>query len=164
MSQSTDLFAAFDELRVEPAVLVEDPASLDQFDARDFPIAADDSFWAEARVEPDAFLFRLFDFLARAGDFVEALQAIHVDFRHALADGFPRHVQSEAHFVGRLRLARGQLLQRRRGLMQRLTQFRLAHPRKFLRLADDRARHVESDVAAADDDHLAAERHADSPG
>jgi hypothetical protein len=51
---------------------------------------------------------------------------------------------------------RRQLLQGRGGLMQRLAQFRLAHPGKFLRLADDRARHVEGDIAAADDDDLAA--------
>ena len=111
-------------------------------------------------MEPDAFLFRLLDFLARGGNLVEALQAIHVDFGHALADGFPRHVQGEAHLVGRFRFARGQLFQRGRGLMQRLAQFRLAHPRKLFRLADDRARHVESDVAAADDDDFAAEGHA----
>ena len=46
--------------------------------------------------------------------------------------------------------------------MQRHAQFRLAHPRKLLRLADDRARHVEGDVAAADDDDFAAERHAET--
>ena len=154
------LLAAFDELRIEPAVLVEDAAAPDQFDAGDLAVLPEDAFRAEARVEPDAFLFRLLDLLARGRDFVEVLQAIHVDLGHALADGFARHVQGEAHLVGRFRLARGQLLQRRRGLVQRHAQFRLAHPRKLFRLAHDRARRVEGDVAAADDDDFAPERHA----
>ena len=44
--------------------------------------------------------------------------------------------------------------------MQRRAQFRLAHARKLFRLAHDRTRHVEGDIAAADDDDFAAERHA----
>src|ERR1035437_1607424 len=156
------LFTAFNELRAEPAVLVEHAAGLDQFDTGNFAIAAENTFGPETRVEPDAFLFRLFDFLVRARDFVEALQAIHVDFRHALADSFPGDIQRQAHFVRRFRFARSQLLQGRRGLVQRPTQFRLAHPRKLFRLADHRARHVESNVAAADDDDFAAERDAET--
>ena len=46
--------------------------------------------------------------------------------------------------------------------MQRPTQFGLTHPRKLFRLADDRPGHVESDVAASDDDDFAAERDAET--
>src|SRR5208337_5336015 len=115
------LFAALDELRIEPPVFVENAAGLDQLNAGDLAVAALDPLRAEARVEPDAFLFCLLDLLACGRDLVKVFQTIHVDLWHPLADGFTRHVQREAHLVGRFRLARGQLLQSRRGPAQRLT-------------------------------------------
>ena len=113
---------------------------------------------AEARVEPDAFPFRFLNLLASCRDFIEVLQAVHVDLGHALADGLARHIQGQAHFIGRFRLARRQRFQRRRRLVQRHAQFRLTHPRKLLDLAHHRTSGVEGDVAAANDDDLAAER------
>src|SRR6266566_4328337 len=44
--------------------------------------------------------------------------------------------------------------------MQGLAQFRLAHSRKHFRLADNRTRHIEGDITAADDNDFAAECHA----
>ena len=61
------LLAAFNKLRVEPAVLIEYTAAADQFDAGNLAILPDNALWAEARVEPDAFLFRLLDLLAGSG-------------------------------------------------------------------------------------------------
>src|SRR5450631_891588 len=90
------LLAPFDELRVEAPVLVEYPAALNQLDAGNFAIAAENAFGAEPRVEPNPFFFRFFDLLARRRNFVEVLQTIHVDFRHTLANGFARHVQGES--------------------------------------------------------------------
>ena len=160
VSQSTVSSLPVDELRIEAAVLVKYAAGLDQLDAGDLAIAPENAFRTEAGVQSDAFVFRLFDFLTRRRDFVEVFQAIHVDFRHAFADGFARHIEREAHFVGRFGLAGGQLFQRGSGLMQGHAQFRLAHAGELLGLAHHRARDVEGDVAAADDHDLAAERDA----
>src|SRR6516164_4826540 len=128
------LFAALDELRIKPPVLVEYPAGLDQFDARHFTTDVKDAFRAKARVEPDAFLFRFLDLLTGRRDLVKVFQTIHVDLGDTLADGFTRDIQRKAHLVGGFDLTRGQLLDRRRGLAQSLTQFSLAHPRKHFRL------------------------------
>ena len=51
-------------------------------------------------------LLGLLDFLPGGRDFVEVLQAIHVDLRHAFADRLAGHVQRQPHFVRRLGVLR----------------------------------------------------------
>jgi len=85
-------------------------------------------------MEPDAFALGLFDLFTGGGDFIDVLQAIHMNFRHAFANRLTGHVQSEAHLVGRFRLARGQLSSAEAAWCQCATQFRLAHAGKFFRL------------------------------
>lgn len=106
-----DFFAAFDELRIEPPILVEHATRFDQLDTGDAPVLADDSFGTPSRAQSDAFLLGFFDFLACGWYFVEVFEAVHVNFRYAFADGFACHVEGDADLVGWLSLAGGQLLQ-----------------------------------------------------
>ena len=129
------------------------------------PSLPEDAFRAEARVEPDAFLFGLLDLLAGGGDFIEVLQAVHVDLGHALADGFARHVQGQAHFVGRFRSRARSIppAPRRPGASAARNSASLI-PANFSAWRTTERADVEGHVAAADDDDFAAERDADSRG